>query len=519
MAASDGDKTEVLLRMEHITKRFAGFVANDDINFEVRAGEIHALLGENGAGKTTLVNILYGLYHPDAGTISVRGERVQIRSSRQAIDHGIGMVHQHFMLVPVMTVAENIVLGMPTPSEPLLGLRAVEDSVRSLSEQYKLAVDPRAVIQDLAVGGQQRVEIIKALYRKANLLILDEPTAVLTPAEVVELFAILNRLTAQGKSVVFISHKLDEVMTISHRITVLRDGKLVGTVRREDTDKMALAEMMVGRKVVLRLNKEPACRGATPILHVEDLTVLRPKRRAALSKISLCVDQGEIFGIAGVDGNGQRELASVISGLLSPSSGRVTLHGKDVSRLGPKGLARLGVARIPEDRHKLGLVMDFSIAENLVIDSFDTPLFSRFGFLNHSRIWKHAVQMCRDYDVRPPLPRLAARLLSGGNQQKAILARELSRKPFFILAVQPTRGLDVGATEYVYQRLLAARKAGAGILLISTELDEILALSDRIGVMYEGELVGIVEREDADVPQLGLLMAGAGRARAHGVSE
>ena len=502
--------------MEHISKEFAGTPANDDITFEVQQGEIHALLGENGAGKTTLMNILYGLYRPDRGTILLRGKPVQIRSPREAIDHGIGMVHQHFMLVPVFTVAENIALGLPTPREPLLALGQVEERVRQLSAQYKLAVDPRAVVESLPVGVQQRVEILKALYRQADLLILDEPTAVLTPGEVQELFVILRQLAAQGKAVIFISHKLDEVMTISDRITVLRDGRVVDTVRRQDTNKAALARMMVGREVVLRVSKEAPCPSPNPVLDVAGLTVLRPGRRPALSDVTFCVQGGEIFGIAGVDGNGQRELAQVISGLLKPSAGKVVICGQDVCRLGPRGLIRLGVARIPEDRHRQGLVMDFTVAENLVIDRFDCAPNSRYGFLNRGQIQRHAAELCELCDIRPRQPGLLARTLSGGNQQKAILARELSREPRFILAMQPTRGLDVGATEYVYRRLLEARQRGAAILLISTELDEILTLSDRIGVLYEGELVGVVEAAKAEISELGLMMAGVTRHKVGG---
>jgi len=502
----------VLLRMEEITKRFPGVVANDSVTFEVEGGEIHALLGENGAGKTTLMNILYGLYRADSGSIRVRGEHVNISSPHAAIDQGIGMVHQHFMLIPVFTVAENIVLGTRMPREPLLTLKRVEESVRELSKQYGLAIDPRAIVADLAVGVRQRVEIIKALYRKADLLILDEPTSVLTPGEVRELFTILRNLAAQGKSVIFISHKLDEVMEISDRITVLRDGRVVNTVRREETDKANLARMMVGREVVFRVTRDASCRGEQPVLAMKGLTVRRGDNKPALSDITFCVRKGEVFAIAGVDGNGQRELAAVISGLEKPTSGNAELEGQDVTRLGAKGLARLGVARIPADRYALGLVMGFTVEENMIVDSFDRPPNSRLSFLNFKAIRERALSLCEQYDVRPRQPDLETRLLSGGNQQKVILARELSREPSFILAVQPTRGLDVGATEYVYRCLLEQRARGVAILLISTELDEILTLADRIAVIYEGKIMGVVENEDTDVEQIGLMMAGTSLA-------
>jgi ABC-type uncharacterized transport system ATPase subunit len=508
----------VLLHMEGISKRFGDVLASDHVDLEVERGEVHALLGENGAGKTTLMNILYGLYRADEGTIHMRGEPVHIASPRAAISLGIGMVHQHFMLVPVFSVAENILLGMPAPREPLLGLKQVEDKVRQLSFQYGLAVDPCAKVDDLAVGVRQRVEIIKALYRNADLLILDEPTAVLTPGEVQGLFGVLRNLTAEGKSVIFISHKLDEVLEISDRITVLRDGHVVDTVRREATNKAALARMMVGRDVVFRISKQGACQGDQPVLEVDNLTVRQGHEKPALDDVTFCVQAGEILAIAGVDGNGQQELARVVSGLLRPTDGQVQVLGRSVTRLGARGLARLGVARIPEDRHRLGLVLDFTVEENMIVDSYDRPPNSRASFMNWKKVRQQAGQLCERYDVRPRRPDLRARLLSGGNQQKVILARELSREPCFILAFQPTRGLDVGATEYVYHCLLEQRARGAAILLISTELDEILALADRIAVIYEGRIMGVVEHENADIEQIGLMMAGTTAASLAGAS-
>jgi ABC-type uncharacterized transport system ATPase subunit len=497
-----------LLRMERITKRFPGIVANDCITFEVESGEVHALLGENGAGKTTLMNVLYGLYEADSGCITLKGQQVRIASPSAAIAHGIGMVHQHFMLIPAFSVAENIVLGTRFPKEPLLDLRRVQKDVEALSQRYGLAVDPRATLRDLPVGVRQRVEILKALYREADLLILDEPTAVLTPGEVHDLFEILRRLTAQGKSVIFISHKLEEVMQISDRITVLRDGREVSTVRREDTDKATLARLMVGRDVVFRVAKNVSVGADRPVLEVSHLTVGGGDRRSPLSDVSLSVRQGEILAIAGVDGNGQQELAAVICGLTKPASGYVQIDGRDVAILGAKKLPHLGVARIPEDRHELGLVMDFTVAENLILDSYDRRPNSRLSFLNRRAVRKRSLGLGEEYDIRPNSPDMPVRLLSGGNQQKVILARELSRAPSLIVACQPTRGLDVGATEYVYRCLLDQRERGAAILLISTELDEILMLADRIAVLYEGQIMGVVPNDQADVEQIGLMMAG-----------
>jgi len=498
----------VLLRMENITKRFPGVIANDCITFEVGSGEVHALLGENGAGKTTLMNVLYGLYAADSGAILMRGKRANISSPSAAIAHGIGMVHQHFMLIPAFSVAENIVLGTRLPKEPLLDLKQVEKTVQQLSKQYGLIVEPRAMIGDLPVGVRQRVEIMKALYREADLLVLDEPTAVLTPGEVRDLFKILRSLTAQGKSVIFISHKLDEVMEISDRITVLRDGRVVNTVGTEETDKAALARMMVGRDVVFRVSRNVSHGAKRSVLEVTSLTVENGHDKPLLSDVSFHVKEGEILAIAGVDGNGQQELAAVVSGLRKPTTGGARIEDQDITRLGAKKLPQLGVARIPEDRHELGLVMDFTVAENLVLDSFDRPPNSRLSFLNRKAVRNRSLTLCEQYDIRPNRPDMTVRLLSGGNQQKVILARELSRNPSFVLAFQPTRGLDVGATEYVYRCLLEQRDRGAAILLISTELEEILMLADRIAVIYEGRIMGIVESEGADVEQIGLMMAG-----------
>ena len=498
-----------LLSMQGITKRFPGVLANDNITFEVQPGQVHALLGENGAGKTTLMNILYGLYGADSGTILLRGERSHISSPSAAIAHGIGMVHQHFMLIPTFTVAENIVLGTSLPKEPLLDLKMVESKIRGLSRQHNLAVDPRAIIGDLPVGIRQRVEILKALYRDADLLVLDEPTAVLTPGEVRDLFRIICSLKSQGKSVIFISHKLDEVMEISDQITVLRDGKVVASsVARDKTDKASLARMMVGRDVVFRVSRKDSQKHAQSVLEVDRLDLKDDHGKSVLSNLSFEVKAGEIFAIAGVDGNGQRELAAIVSGLRKPTSGNVRMQGSDATRLGARRLAERGVARIPEDRHELGLVMDFTVAENIILDSFANPPNSHLSFLKFKAVRERAMRLCEQYDIRPNQPERKARLLSGGNQQKVVLARELCRNPVFILAFRPSRGLDVGATEYVYRCLLEQRERKAAVLLISTELDEILMLADRIAVLYEGKMMGIIENENADVEQIGLMMAG-----------
>lgn len=494
--------------MEGITKRFPGVIANDKITFEVERGQVHALLGENGAGKTTLMNILYGLYEADSGSILINGKHTNISSPSAAIANGIGMVHQHFMLIPTFSVAENIILGTMVPKEPLLDLKYVEERIRRLSKQHNLAVDPRALIEKLPVGIRQRVEILKALYRDAELLVLDEPTAVLTPGEVRDLFGIICSLTDQGKSVIFISHKLDEVMEISDRITVLRDGKVAASVKRQETDKASLARIMVGRDVVFRVTKKKSIKDAKTILTVDKLSIKADHDKPVLSDVTFKVNEGEILAIAGVDGNGQRELAKVVSGLQKPSSGIANILEQDVFHLGVKRLASLGVARIPEDRQELGLVMDFTVEENLVLDSFNNLPNSHFSFLNFRAIRKHALDLCQQYDIRPTQPDLKVRLLSGGNQQKVILARELSRAPTFVLAFRPSRGLDIGATEYVYRCLLEQRDRNAAILLISTELDEILMLADRIAVIYEGKIMGIIENENADIEKIGLMMAG-----------
>lgn len=494
--------------MNGIVKHFPGVLANDHVSFELRPGEIHALLGENGAGKSTLMNVLYGLYEADEGEIEVFGKPVHYSSARDAIASGLGMVHQHFMLVKPFTVAENVILGQPSPRAPILeDLEAVSSHLVELSRQYGLAIDPTAQVWTLSVGEQQRVEILKALYRGAEVLILDEPTAVLTPREVEELVAILQRLSAEGKSIVFISHKLDEVLTVSDRITVLRDGRNVDTVETCDTDKSGLARMMVGRDVLLTVEKCP-CQREAPVLRVEGLRARNDRELLALRGVSFDVCAGEILGIAGVAGNGQSELEEVIAGLRKAESGKIFINDKETTFCSPREIGRSGLAHIPSDRYRMGMLKDFSVAENLVLQRIaDEPFTKRFT-LQWEEIRCEARHLVNTYDVRTPSIEVMAGKLSGGNAQKMVLARELAREPEVLIAAQPTRGLDVSAIEYVHRTLVERRDAGMGILLISTELDEIFNLSDRIAVMYEGEIIGIMDRDDADLNIIGLMMAG-----------
>ena len=502
-----------VLELRGITKRFPGIVANDDVSFDLRRGEVHALLGENGAGKSTLMNVLYGLYRPDEGEIRINGKPVEIGSTRAAIENGVGMVHQHFMLIPVMTVAENIVLATePVRNGVLLDFATAEKRVRELSERFGLAVDPHARIEKISVGQQQRVEILKALYRGADILVLDEPTAVLTPQEAKELFAIIRSLTEQGKSIVFISHKLNEVTEIADRITVLRRGKKIETLPAAGATEEGLARLMVGRDVLLRVDKRPGSAGE-PLLRVEDLHVVDDRGVDRVRGISFEVGAGEIVGIAGVDGNGQSELIDAITGLRHATSGRIVVAGEDVTTASAKHVLDSGLGHIPEDRQRRGLILDFTLAENLALHDYDSPPASRFGWLFPSRMIERARKLLQEFDVRGGGPQTLAGGLSGGNQQKVILAREIDRNPQVLVAAQPTRGLDVGAIEFVHRRLVGERDEGRAILLVSLELDEIQSLSDRILVIYEGRIVGEFAPGVTD-EELGVAMTGGGRREA-----
>jgi ABC-type uncharacterized transport system ATPase subunit len=506
------DTPRTVLEMRHITKRFPGIVANDDVSFDLVEGEVHALLGENGAGKSTLMNILYGLYHPDEGEILIGGELVQLGSPSAAIDAGVGMVHQHFMLIPVMTVAENIVLAAePTHAGVMLDLREANERVHEISERFGLAVDPKARVEDITVGQQQRVEILKALYRNADILVLDEPTAVLTPQEAGELFAIIAGLTAQGKSIIFISHKLNEVTEVADRITVLRRGRRIETIPAAGATEASLARLMVGREVLLRVEKSPA-NPTDVLLQVENLHVFDDRGIEKVRGLSLDVRAGEIVGIAGIDGNGQTELIDAMTGLRRAESGSVVVAGDDVTRASAYGHFTAGLGHIPEDRQRRGLVLEFTIAENFALHDYRQSPDSRLGWLFPGRLAERGARLIGEYDVRGGGPNTPAGGLSGGNQQKVVLAREIDRNPSVLIAAQPTRGLDVGAIEFVHRRLVEERDEGRGVMLVSLELEEILSLSDRILVMYEGEIVAEFPPSVSE-EELGIAMTGGGRGQ------
>jgi len=500
-----------VLELRGITKRFPGVVANDHVDFDLRDGEVHALLGENGAGKSTLMNILYGLYSPDEGQIFLNGKPVKMRSPNDAIERGIGMVHQHFMLIPVMTVAENIVLASePSKAGVLLDYGTARRRVRELSESFNFSLNPDARVANITVGQQQRVEILKALYRQADILILDEPTAVLTPQEAHELFEILQKLKQEGLSIIFITHKLNEVLEIADRISVLRRGKVVETAPRAGATQESLARAMVGREVLLRVDKAPAAPGDTA-LSVRDLHAFDDRGLEVVRGVSFDVHGGEIVGLAGVDGNGQSELIDALAGLRKPSAGEISLAGKDVTGASVSKILDLGLGHIPEDRQRRGLVLEFSLAENLALHDFDKAPYSRLGWLHPRRIVGAARKLLQQFDVRGGSPQTRASALSGGNQQKVVLAREMSRDPRVLIAAQPTRGLDVGAIEFVHRRLIEARDAGEAVLLVSLELEEVLSLADRILVIYEGQIVAEYG-PDVTEEELGIAMTG-GRGR------
>ncbi|MEK3833951.1 ABC transporter ATP-binding protein [Paenibacillus sp. FSL M7-0896] len=503
-----------VVELKQITKRFPGIVANDSISLTLEKGEIHALLGENGAGKSTLMNIVFGLYQPDEGSIEIDGKPVIIDNPNKAIELGIGMVHQHFKLVDPFTVTENIVLGMEPKKGLKIDYKSAAEQVRKLSEQYGLQVNPNAKIHDISVGMQQRVEIMKTLYRGADILIFDEPTAVLTPQEITELMAIMKRLVAEGKSIILITHKLKEIMQISDRVTIIRRGKVIDTVKTTETNPNELAEKMVGRGVTFKVDKQPPHIGES-ILKLSNVSSKSKDGVPVLNGLSFEVKAGEILGIAGVDGNGQSELIQAITGLRKIDSGSIQVSGKEIGNLSPRKVSEMNVSHIPEDRHKHGLVLDFTVSENMVLETYYKSPYNQKGFLNTDVINKHAEDLVRQFDVRTPSIENKARSLSGGNQQKAIIAREIDKNPTLLIAAQPTRGLDVGAIEFVQKQLIAQRDQGKAVLLISFELDEIMNVSDRIAVIYEGQIVGEVFPQDTNDQELGLMMAGSLKRGGH----
>ncbi len=504
--------SEYIIEMLGITKIFPGIVANDDITLQLKKGEIHALLGENGAGKSTLMSVLFGLYQPDAGVIKKDGEVVAIHDPNDANRLRIGMVHQHFKLVEVFSVLENIILGAEQTKNGFLQKQEAKERVLALSKQYGLPVDPDALIENISVGMQQRTEILKMLFRENEILIFDEPTAVLTPQEIEELMNTMRGFAREGKSILFITHKLNEIMAVADRCTVLRKGKCIGTVQVADTTKDQLAEMMVGRKVSFAVEKGSSTPGAAA-LRVQNLTVGHKRHaKKKVNNVSFTVRKGEILGIAGIDGNGQTELVYALTGLVKPESGAVFLGEHNITHLSIRARNDHGMSHIPEDRHKHGLVLDYTLAENLILKSYYHPQFQRRGFIRFDAMFQHADALTRQFDIRSGQgASTVARSMSGGNQQKAIVARELSLAPEVLIAVQPTRGLDVGAIEYIHKQIIAARDSGKAVLLVSLELDEVMNVSDRILVMYEGDIVAEVEAASATAQELGLYMSGASR--------
>jgi ABC-type uncharacterized transport system ATPase subunit len=496
-----------VVEMKGITKRFPGIVANDNVHLNVKQGEIHALLGENGAGKSTLMNVLFGLYQPDEGQIHIKGKPVTITSPNDAGRLGIGMVHQHFMLVEPFTVTENIILGVEPSRRGFIDRKQAVREVQAISDRYGLRVDPTAKIRDISVGMQQRVEILKTLYRGADILILDEPTAVLAPQEIDELIDILNNLVKEGKTIIFITHKLKEIMRACDTVTIIRRGKSIGTVQVKETNPNQLASLMVGREVSFQVKKKPATPKAT-VLSVENLYVSDARGVDVVKGLNLDVRAGEILGLAGVDGNGQSELLEAITGLRKSHAGRVRLNGKEITNRKPRQITRTGVGHIPEDRQRRGLILDFSIGENMVLQTYGEPPFSKGVVMQFPRIHEYANKLIEEFDVRTPDIHTPARALSGGNQQKGIIAREVDRDPDLLIAAQPTRGLDVGAIEFIHRRLIEQRDKGKAVLLMSLELDEVLKLSDRVAVIYEGRIAGWVDPATVTEEEVGLLMAG-----------
>lgn len=506
-------ENNLALEVRNITKRFPGVIANDRVDFDLKKGEIHALLGENGAGKSTLMNVVYGLYSQDEGEFFINGEPAEIDNPHDAIDAGIGMVHQHFMLVPVFSVAENIILGSEVTKGPSLDIRTARRDIRRLSEEYGLHVDPDTIVEDLPVGVQQRVEIVKALYRQAKILVLDEPTAVLTPQEADDLFWVMRHLTERGVSIIFITHKLKEVMAIADRITVMRRGKVVGTTRSEDTNEQGLADMMVGREVLLDVEKEPA-KPEDIVLEVQSLDLVDERGIEVVQDVSFHVRAGEILGIAGVQGNGQTELVEALTGLRPVKAGSMQVDGKTIPFGNPRVMTETGTAHIPEDRQKHGLVLPYSIADNLILCTYYKPPFASGIQRNADAVLENATELVENFDVRTSGPLALASTLSGGNQQKVIVARELSRPVKLLIANQPTRGLDVGSIEYIHRQIIEMRDRGVAVLLVSAELDEIRLLADRIAVIYHGRIVDTVYPDEVTKSELGLMMAGSERQEA-----
>ncbi|TDL34994.1 ABC transporter ATP-binding protein [Jeotgalibacillus sp. S-D1] len=504
---------EYVIEMLNIRKEFPGIVANDNITLQLKKGEIHALLGENGAGKSTLMNVLFGLYQPEQGEIKVKGKKVNITNPNIANDLGIGMVHQHFMLVDPFTVTENIVLGMEPKKGVTIDMKKAVKDVKEISDRYGLKVDPNAKIAEISVGMQQRVEILKTLYRGAEILIFDEPTAVLTPQEIKELTQIFKTLISEGKSIILITHKLKEIIEVCDRVTVIRKGVGIDTLDVEGTTPNELASLMVGREVLFRTEKKTAV-PKEAVLEITKLNVKDARGVNAVKDLSITLRAGEIVGIAGVDGNGQSELIEAITGLRKISSGSIKLSGKELSSLKPRKITEAGIGHIPQDRHKHGLVLDFPIGENMVLQTYYQTPFSKMSMLNNKEINKKAKKLIAEFDVRTPSEYTEARALSGGNQQKAIIGREVDRDPDLLIAAQPTRGLDVGAIEFIHQRLIDQRDKGKAVLLLSFELDEIMNVSDRIAVIYEGNIIAIVDPKETTEQELGLLMAGSKRKEA-----
>ncbi len=496
-----------VIEMENITKAFGTFKANDNINLNVKKGEIHALLGENGAGKSTLMNILSGLLEPTSGTIRIRGKEVTITNPTVANQLGIGMVHQHFMLIDNFTIAENIILGSEPTNTGVIDYKKAYEEIKAVSDRYGFKIEPDSLVSDISVGMQQRVEIIKTLYRGADLLIFDEPTAVLTPQEIEELIDIMHELVAEGKSIIIITHKLDEIKSVADRCTVIRRGKSIATVDVAEVTSQELADLMVGRSVSFKTPKGPA-HPTKPVLKVTDLVVKENRGLEAVKGLSLEVRAGEILGIAGIDGNGQSELLQAITGMRKVESGTVEINGVDMTNKRPRTITENSTGHVPEDRHKYGLVLPLTVAENMAIQTYYKEPISKHGFLNYSVINSHARQLIEEFDVRTPSETIPAGSLSGGNQQKAIIAREIDRNPDLLIVSQPTRGLDVGAIEYIHKRLIEQRDNGKGVLCVSFELDEIFNVSDRIAVMFHGKIVGIVDPKETNEQELGLLMAG-----------